>query len=83
MLGRMVDQRTKFYIFLGIVLTSIIVLYFYKRKKFKDLGFVATIFPRMFLFFGAMIFRFLVLGLLFYKEVSPMIKLTYDHWFKG
>ena len=79
-LGRIVDQRNKTYIFIGVIILTMIVLFIYKRKKFRGQSFFATLVPRFVIFLGALVFKMSVLILLFHKELTPLYKLTSSHF---
>ena len=79
-MGRMVDQRHKFYFFIGFVIFTMIGFYMYRRSKFKGRTFVDTFFQRIFLFIFAMTIRLGVLVLLFYKELTPIYQLGSTHF---
>jgi len=78
--GRMVDQKNKFYIFLGFMLLSFIILYIYKKKRFANQSFFSTLIPRFFLFLGVVFCRLLVFIAIFYKELSPFFEVTNSHF---
>jgi hypothetical protein len=79
-LGRMLDQRHKFYIFLAVVVLSFIGLFIYKRKKFKGQSYFSTLIPRFVIFFLATVVRMLVLILLFHKELKPLYEVASAHF---
>jgi len=79
-LGRMVDQKNKFYLFLGFMLISFIALYTYKKQKFGNQSYFSTLIPRLILFVISGVVRFIVLIAIFYKELKPIFEVTFSHF---